>query len=181
MTKRFNNYIDKNIAYLKSDEFKEREDSITTKKLINKLIKINKLGILTIDSQIGVKTKIKDVSINERSYIVGFMLKNKSIELKKKFKLTDKIMIILPIISIDKLPIENDIPLTVEENLLTKDVTIITHMSIGIPKKQLIFELEQYGLDKSDITNVNMVLIFDPIWNRKADNKDGLFLFLESL
>jgi hypothetical protein len=181
MTKRFNNLIDKNIAYLKSEEFKIREDSFTTKYLLKNLIKINKLGILTIDSQIGVKTKIKDVIINERSYIIGFMLKDKSIELKKNFTLTDKIMMILPIISIDKLPIENDIPLTVEQNLLTKEITIITHMSIGIPKKQLIFELEQYGLDKLDINDINMVLIFDPVWNRKANNKNGLFSFIESL
>lgn len=181
MIKKFNNLIRKNISYLKSDEFMDREDSNATKYLIKNLIKINKLGILTIDSQVGVKTKYKNLIINERSYIIGFMLKEKSIELIKKFKLTDKIMMILPIINFDKLHIENNIPLTLEQNLLTKDIKIITHMSIGIPKKQLIFELEQYGLDKSDLNNIDMIFIFDPVWNRKANNKDGLFSFVESL
>ena len=176
----FSNIINNNIQYLLSDEFKNREDSKTNIDSVSKLVEINKKGILTIESQIGVKEKYKNYEIYERAYIIGFMMKKKANNLLKKLaiSMSDKVMIILPFNKFENLPAINDIPLTIEKNIKNSKSKIITHMSVGITKEQFNFEAKNIGFEKKDYENIVMVFIFDPIWNRFSLDKDGLLTII---
>jgi hypothetical protein len=48
------------IGYLKSSEFSSRGDTAGTVKHLDHLLEINRLGLLTITSQIGIQRKEKD-------------------------------------------------------------------------------------------------------------------------
>lgn len=80
---KFEEAIKHSIKYLKSSEFRDREDAETTIDSIDLITKINSLGFLTDNSQEGVIMKGYEpdskmyYEIKERAYISGFMNKEK--------------------------------------------------------------------------------------------------------
>ena len=185
---KFADAIKKSIAYLSSDEFKEREDADTTIASIPTLIKINKGGFLTDNSQEGLVLRGKNPEtkktyvIKERAYVSGFMphaVATKFVEQINTF--SDKVAFIIysnpsPAFEkafmggpVDKLP---KVTLTISSSGGTpfKEVTKIFTV---LPTKIVNFQKEAVHLNTSE--SVDYVQVFDPQYGRKASAPNGLY------
>jgi hypothetical protein len=168
---KFNDAIKHSVNYLKSKEFTEREDAITTIPTIDKLVELNKHGLLTYDSQVGKKDQYN----TERAYINGFMEREKAEQLMQYVMIhTDKIMYIVGSVS-DKKWMDNpifkrseSIPLTIS----TKTKEVETTMTTILPEEIVDFERKLVRITKN--SNIVPVFCFDPIWGRYTISKNGL-------
>lgn len=178
----FNKAKEKAIRMLSSDEFKERvlEEDASMLDHINNLIKINKKGFITTESQGGRKTtgkspEGKHYTIEERAFISGFMLEKKAEEFIKTMNTeTDKNAIFIPYCD-DKvyLPSDLDIPLTITKKSGEK-TEITTHTSSVLPKTIWEMYRKQAGIKKTE--KIVHVFCWDTKWNRNASKKNGLFI-----
>ncbi len=140
---------------------------------------INKLGFLTTNSQAGKQRRGKKsfhtgkpYTIHERAYMDGFLQESHAQEFILKMALnTDKVAMYVTSCKDPTIPRSLDIPLTITESGGKKDVT--THMSTVLPEAVMTMFRKQVHLNKSE--KVVYVFCWDPIWNRPAMSKDGLF------
>jgi hypothetical protein len=178
---KFREALKNSVKHLKSSEFRDRviEEDERMLSEIDILVEINKNGYLTNNSQSGRQLKgkhyqdKKSFTINERSYITGFMLKTKAESFLQHLHLqTDKIAFAIPVskceIDIDS---ELTIPLTITKHAGEERVT--THMTTVIPQDQMNFFLKESKLNKTE--PVVFLFCFDPEWNRYSSEKNGLF------
>lgn len=180
----FNKAKEKAVKMLSSDEFKERviDEDESMLDHINNLIKINKKGFITTESQGGKKStgktpEGKHYTIEERAFVSGFMLEKKAEEFIKTINTkTDKNAMFIPHCE-DKvyLPPGLDIPLTITNAEGTKtrnDIT--THTSSALPKTIWEMYRKQAGINKTE--KIVYVFCWDTKWNRNASKKNGLFI-----
>ena len=180
--------IKKSITYLSSDEFKGRDDAETTVASIPTLIKINKGGFLTDNSQEGLILKGKNPEtkksyvIKERAYVSGFMphaAAPKFVEHVNTF--SDKVAFIIysnpsPAFEkafmsgpVDELP---KVTLTISslgQTPFKEDTKTFT----SLPTKIVNFQKEAVHLNTSE--PVDYVQVFDPQYGRKASAPNGLY------
>lgn len=184
---KFSEAVKKAVNMLDSEDFAQRveEEDPTMKKQIPLLKEINKSGFLTFDSQAGRGSKglhyqtKEPYEIKERAYIMGFMLEERAVKFIKIMGLeTDKNVMYVPLCK-DSLyiPKELDIPLTI--SIQKKTVTVSTHMSAAMPKTTGEFLKKMVHLNKSE--KAFLVFCWDPLWNRLASGKKGLFTELASV
>jgi len=177
---KFDKALETSIKLLGSTEFKERanEEDPTMIKHFPILQQINRQGFLTTNSQAGRYHKGKHYQtgkpyeISERAYIDGFLHESKVEEFIKQMALkTDKIAVYIPSCSTLNIPSKYDVPLTVT----TTDgkTTVTTHMSLAIPTDVLDFFKKEAHINKSE--RVAYIFAWDPMWNRDASGKKGLF------
>jgi hypothetical protein len=164
-----------------SKDFLERiknEDASMLKQM-NILKEINKAGFITTESQAGRKQKgkhyldNKPYIIEERAYITGFMLEKDAIKFIKDIGIyTDKNAVYVPICDDNiKIPASLDIPLTITTKAGKTEVS--THTSLALPKQAGDFFRKEAKLNKDG--NIVYITCWDPIWNRLASGKKGLF------
>lgn len=178
---KFREALKESIKHLTSSEFrnrvKEEDERMLTE--INSLTEINKKGFLTNNSQSGRQEKgkhyidKKPLTINERAYLSGFMLKPKAVSFLRDIHLhTDKMAFAVPVAKCEiNIPTELDIPLTITKHAGKEEVT--THMSLAIPQEFMDFQLKESKLNKTE--PIVYIFCFDPEWNRYCSDKDGLF------
>ena len=144
------------IQYLNSPEFTNREDAFSTN--IPALIKINKSGMLTENSQEGIEKK----DIRERAYLTGF-LKNSKKFIEYINSHTDKVafqVLISPI----------QIPgIVVTYSGTRPETRLFTTAS----KADMVAIRKACHLNKDD--DAVFVAIFDPQYGRLATSKHGLY------
>ena len=168
---KFEDAIKHSVNYLKSKEFTEREDAQTTLPTINKLIEINKAGIITYDSQAGIKNRFN----TERAYIAGFMVRENAEKLMKYVMThTDIIFFIVASCNEDNW-MENpiykrsaSIPLTIANK--TGDVE--TTMTTIMPASIIDSERKQLKITKN--SSIVPIFCFDSKWARHTLSKYGL-------
>lgn len=163
-----------------SDEFKkdrEEEDSRMIK-FIPTFLEMNRLNFLTNDSQAGHFRKGisvfsgKPYTESERAYVIGFMPEKQAEAFILNMALhTDKNAIVVAACDNWDASRKLDVPLTITRSEGKMDVQ--THMSTTVPTSHFEFEKKLAKLNKSE--NVVMMFCWDPIWNRLASNKNGLF------
>ena len=166
---------------LSSKDFYERikEEDPNMVKFIPTFREINRLGFLTLNSQAGHQTKGrksyttgKPYKISERAYMDGFLKEDHAERFLKEIALTtDKIAIYISACKDPNIPSKFDIPLTITESDGKTEVN--THMSTAIPETVLAHFRKQVHLNKSE--KAVYIFCLDPIWNRPASRKDGLF------
>jgi hypothetical protein len=192
----FNKAKEKAVKMLSSDEFKDRviDEDESMLGHINNLIKINKKGFITTESQGGKKStgktqEGKHYTIQERAFVSGFMLEKKAEDFIKIINTeTDKNAMFIPHCE-DKvyLPSGLDIPLTItnvagtssrgyrRQSLLSGNKNeITTHTSNVLPKTIWEMYRKQAGINKTE--KIVYVFCWDTKWNRNASKKNGLFI-----
>ena len=163
------------VKKLRSPEFIKRitEEDATMIKHIPQLTVINKLGFITTESQAGRKTTGKDYVIQERAYIIGFMLENVAKQFIQYIAMnTDKVAFVVPKCAVDT-PTSLDIPLTVQSIGRDRIPRVHTHMSTSMPGEVQEMLRKEVKINASE--KIVMVFCFDPIWNRVVSGKKGLF------
>lgn len=171
---------------LKSAKFKKQisEESPENLPFLTEISKLNKRGLLTIDSQPGIKTSFLDdkgtkVRIHQRAYIIGFMKPEKAEKLNKAIAFEEIVMLFIHIDSskadIKFYPASHDIPVTITEKD-SDDYQVTTHISNAMPLSQFEFEMKNAHINKNE--KVVMVAFIDLKWNRSTDFSKGLLTTL---
>ncbi len=178
---KFKDAIDNSVKQFTSPTFiKEiKEEDVKMVKYLNILKKINENGYLTLESQSGIKRSGispldgKPYEINEKAYVIGFMLETDASEFIKNISLyTDKNAVFVTFCNDNVyLPKELDIPLTITKR--GKDISVTTHTTTVLPNRMKDFYLKQAHINKSE--KVVYILCWDNKWNRNASSKSGLF------
>ena len=173
---RFDDARKATVKYLESDEFKEREDAQDSQTDVPYLIDINRRGFLTQNSQPGNEARGKNpmtgksYHIEERAYVSGFMKTKQGIEFVRRFNaFSDKTCYINQVIDESCAPVNTDywLPLTKSNG------EVFTRSSLWIPTETFEFMKKQAKINKSE--SVVYIMCFDPVWNRKASGRNGLF------
>lgn len=164
-----------------SEEFltriKEEDDTMVQHLPLFK--KMNEKGFITTGSQAGSKTKGISVINNkpyvteERAFIEGFMPYKQAVLFLKNMNLhTDKNAVNVFISDNPNfLNSELDIPLTITtQNNKTK---VETHMPLYLPINTINLFKNEHKINQNE--DVLYVFCWDPIWNRNASEKNGLF------
>lgn len=189
------------VKYFDSDEFKDREDAKTTLPAIKVLQEINKAGFLTTNSQTGEDSSGFNPDtknyyrIKERSYLDGYMKKEKAIKFIDHINTyTDKIAYFVygnPDPAFEKLyfgPDKNavpSIPVTVSGTSKKSvgdidDLSAYTRLPTTLPQSTFDFYKSHAKINKSE--DVHWVSVIDSVYGRHALKKDGLFtVVLEAL
>jgi hypothetical protein len=138
------------------------------------LKEINFYGFITLESQSGQYKKSKNYVYNEKAYIFGFIEESRAEKFIKHFSInSDKNC--LMIYTVDNkfdIPAKFDIPLTIEKK--NNEIKVVTHMSTIIPKSLLDMYRKEIKINKSE--KIILIQCIDPIFNRDAKKKDGLFV-----
>ena len=178
---KFKDAIQKSVDMLSSPEFLQRvkEEDNTMLQHMKILKEINAKGFLTENSQGGHKSsgvsKLdgKRYEMNERAYLVGFMLESVATEFIKKCNIyTDKNVMFVPHCE-DNLyvPSSLDIPLTITKK--GKEIIVETHTSSALPVSVWNSFRKRSHIDKSE--KVVFLQCWDSKWNRNASSEKGLF------
>ncbi len=169
----------KTIQYLKSSEFREREDAKDTLKSLEKLIQIIRGGFITENSQEG--TNYKGVNketgqhyeIHERAYVSGFMKKKEGLEfLDRMNKNTDKIAFEIQGTPSDDYT-ESKIVVTMGRSGKEKEFKGHTFFRTALPQVTIDFVRKGVGISKSE--GVMFIACIDPVYGRAAGGRDGLY------
>lgn len=183
----------KMIEYLRSEDFKGREDAQDTIDSTHILEQIIKGGIITTQSQEGsISTGFNPDSklyyrIEERAFITGFMTLEKAhVCMNYINTYTDKVGFIIrsePSKEFDKEFFEGDtkalssIPVTVsgtsKTNTVIKKLYPFSTLQLVIPSSVVDSQKKQAHLNKSDSSV--FVTVLDPVYGRKATAKNGLY------
>jgi hypothetical protein len=201
--RKFKRALVKSEAFLLSDAFRAQtlSEDPTMLSTIPYLARINRYGFLTTNSQRGKtisKGNKEDFFIDERAYIMGFMLTSEAKKLIEWINTqTDKVAIHLPYFDDLNSPIEMPthlwMPLTIRRNKKTLQVKdVITHMSsamewsaleTSISDVDIGFQLTDF-IPKENFNRSNraspspiaFLFCFDIKWHRDAiKSKNGLF------
>jgi len=189
---KFSDAQKKMIEYLRSEEFKGREDAKDTIDSTHILQKIVKGGIITTQSQEGIiSTGFNPDSkryyrIEERAYIIGFMTLEKAhVFINYINTYTDKVGFIIrsePSKEFDKEFFEgtkpiSGIPVTVsgtsKTNAAIKTLYPFSTLQLVLPSREIDSIKKEAHLNKSDSSV--FITILDPVYGRKATNKAGLY------
>ena len=171
---KFKEAAERSVAFLKSEEFKERvlEEDASMLRQLPVLQRINASGFITLDSQAGKRIKGKNYKTGkpyeeiERAYLAGFMLEHVAIEFIKTMALkTDKNAAVLPACDA-YMPSSLDIPLTVVKR--AGETVVDTHFSPALPRSTMETFKKNVNLNKSE--KVVYVFCWDTVWGR-----EGLF------
>jgi hypothetical protein len=176
--------IENVVKYLQSEEFKNRGDTKDSIHSIPQLVKMNELGLLTTNSQPGIKQtgtdeKGKSWVIDQRSYVQGFMLVSDAQEFMEIFNTdleNDKICISTTVIDSNKHILGNGdkewkerFPLTLE------DGKPFTRSYFTIDKDYFETVGSEVKFASKNRYNVFvLILCIDPKWNRNANDESGL-------
>uniref|UniRef100_A0A6C0JJ36 Uncharacterized protein n=1 Tax=viral metagenome TaxID=1070528 RepID=A0A6C0JJ36_9ZZZZ len=164
-----------------TDEFlndiKEEDDTMLNH--LPLLKKMNEKGFITHNSQAGSKTKGISVINNkpylteERAFIEGFMSYKQAVLFLKNMNLyTDKNAVNVYISDNPKfLNSELDVPLTITTQ--NNETKVETHMPLYLPINTINLFKKEHKINRNE--DVLYVICWDPIWNRDASKKDGLF------
>ena len=183
----------KMIEYLRSEDFKAREDAKETVDSTHILEEIIKGGIITNQSQEGsINTGFNPDSklyyrIEERAFITGFMtFKKAHVCMNYINTYTDKVGFIIrsePSKEFEKEFFEGDtkalssIPVTVsgtsKTNTTIKALYPFTLLQTVLPSSIVDSEKKVAHLNKSDSSV--FITILDPVYGRKATTKAGLY------
>lgn len=182
------------VTYLKSEEFKKREDATTTQPGIKILEEINNSGYITTNSQIGTLTKgynpdtKKYYNIKERAYLEGFMKKQKALAFITYMNTnTDKVAYYLfanPDPLFEKLYFSDvkhvspriGVTISGDSKKSLSDIDsfeIYTSLSTVLPKSTFDFYKKITKINKTE--DVLWVSVYDPLYGRDAIGKNGLF------
>lgn len=156
---------------------KEEDDSML--KHLPILQDINAQGYITIESQAGRKTSGtsrldgKQYELNERAFVSGFMQEAKAVEFIRQMNTTtDKNAMFLTYCEDSiYLPSSLDIPVTITKKAGKTEIN--THMSSALPQSVWHSWRKQAHLNKTE--KIVCILCWDPLWNRKASGRNGLF------
>lgn len=192
---KFEEAIKHSIEYLKSSEFRDREDAQTTIKSLPILIKINSDGFLTDNSQEGMIIKGYNpdtktyYEIKERSYITGFLKKeqghalihwiNMNTEMTAFEVLNEPTDFFENLYMKDSIQYIPNIIVTasrsskVKEELSKVAFSKNTQLIVALPEIIMNNLKKQLKIDKSEKTIY--INIFDAKYGRRASSKDGLF------
>jgi len=155
-----------------TDEFLNdiKEEDDTMLKHLPLLKKMNEKGFITHNSQAGSKYIGKAGVTEERAFINGFMPYKQAVLFLKNMNLyTDKSAVNVYISDNPNfLNSELNIPLTIYNK--TK---VETHMPLYLPIITINLLKKQHKINRNE--DVLYVFCWDPIWNRDASQKDGLF------
>ncbi len=178
---KFSDAIKESIKHLNSSEFRDRviEEDERMLSEIDILVKINKKGFLTNNSQSGRQLKgkhyqdKKSYTIDERAYLSGFMLKTKAETfLNALRKSSDKVGFTVSVCECNlDIPSELYIPLTTSKH--AGEVKVTTHISPVISPELMASFIKESKLNKTE--SVVFIFCFDPEWNRYSSSKNGLF------
>lgn len=165
----------KMIQTLQSDSFAKRGDSDDTIVDIPTLVQIIKKGFITTDSQPGIEHKGfnqetgNPYHIKERAYVIGYMKRKRGIEFMNQFNLTSDKGCYITSIDGDEKNIHPAewIPLTISNN------KPVTRAALSMPMNIFDFYRKEAHIDKSE--DVVYIVCYDPVWNRRASSKHGLF------
>jgi hypothetical protein len=182
----FEKAIQHSVAYLQSNEFKNREDVHDSIDSIPSLVNMNRLGFLTVASQPGIATKGKNhqtgkqYAIKQRAYVNGFMKQKDAEEFVELFNTdlhNDKVCLVYTIVDDEKSIVSGAfqsrplrLPLTIDTG------KVVTRDDFTIPKTNVKNIAQEVGLLISDEDWDDLVLLtcFDSKWNRHALNHSGL-------
>jgi len=176
---KFNQAMEHAVAFLKSEEFKDRvlEEDATMLRQLPVLQRINQHGFITLDSQAGKRIKGKNYKTGmpyeeiERSYLAGFMLEHDAVEFIKTMALkTDKNAAVLSECDATHMPPTLDIPLTVVKR--SGETAVHTHFSTALPRSTFVAFKKHANLNKSE--RVVYVFCWDTVWGREGLFKDVL-------
>lgn len=165
---------------IRSEEFRKNREEEDPRmiKFIPTFLEMNRLNFLTHDSQGGHFRKGisalsgKPYTEFERAYVSGFLPEKQAEAFIRNMALhTDKNAIFIPTCDDPDIPRKLDIPLTIVKSEGKMEVQ--THMSTVIPVSHFDFMKKLAKLNKSE--KVVMILCWDPLWNRLASKRDGLF------
>jgi hypothetical protein len=158
-----------------TEEFLTRikEEDDTMLKHLPILKKMNEKGFITTGSQAGSKYIGHNFIIEERAFVEGFMPYKQGVNFLKNMNLyTDKNAVNVYISDNPNfLNSELDIPLTITTK--NNKTSIDTHMPLYLPIQQVNSFKKEHKINQDE--NVLFVFCWDPIWNRNAADKDGLF------
>ena len=162
---------------------KEEDESMI--KHLNVLKNINNHGYITIESQAGKQirgqSKIDGTPyiINERAYILGFMLESTAHQFIKNIALyTDKNAIFIPFCEDNiYIPKNLDIPLTTTEQ--NGKINVNTHASSALPYS--VWESYRKSLKINKTEKIVFIFCWDSKWNRNASTSSGLFNNIEKI
>jgi hypothetical protein len=143
------------------------------------LQEINAHGYLTIESQAGRKTSGKSrldgkhYELSERAFVSGFMQEAKAVEFIKHMNTTtDKNAMFLTSCEDSLyLPSSLDIPVTITKKEGKTEIN--THLSSALPQSVWDSWRKQIHLNKNE--KIVFILCWDPLWNRNASGRNGLF------
>jgi hypothetical protein len=147
-----------------------KEEDDTMLKHLPLFKKMNEKGFITTGSQAGSKYIGKTGISEERAFIEGFMPYKQAVLFLKNMNLyTDKSAVNVYISDNPNFLNSNlDIPLTIFNK--TK---VETHMPLYLPINTINLLKKEHKINRNE--NVLYVFCWDPIWNRDASQKDGLF------
>lgn len=185
---RFSTKQKKTIDFLKSDEFKKKEDAKSTIPSLKFIIKINEYGLITTGSQEGLinsgynKDSEMYYRIEERAYLEGIMKIDLAYKFIERFnEKYDKIAFIrhtdfskeyLKAVESNKEKIST-IPITIagsaEKKEDIKRLYYDSSVPICLPFSYLNKDIQEM------IKEVKEVIIIDPKYGRRADSKDGIY------
>ncbi len=178
---KFNDALKHSIKTLESHSFIEsrRTEDPDMVKYFPIITDINRHGFLTENSQAGHRSAGKSNEdgtpyvISERSFISGYMTREKAAEFIKRMSIeTDKVVLYVPTCSDSTyLPSALDIPITLQ----TKNgaTAVFTHQAPALPESQNTHIRTTVSLNKLD--QAVMVFCYDTHWNRNAIGAHGLF------
>ena len=169
---KFEQVKENRIKMFDTPEFIERikDEDERMLKYLNILKEINFYGFITLESQAGQTKKTKNYVYNEKAYIIGFIEESKAEKFIKHLSLnTDKVAFLIYVVDNSyNIPARFDLPLTTEND------KIVTHMSTIIPRSVFDMYRKEIKINKSE--KIVLIECLDPIFNRDAKKKDGLFV-----
>ena len=161
------------------------QESISTNKHMKELVptlkEINRLGLLTIESQPGKHVNYKhfltneDVEYSEKSFIAGFMQEEMAAKFIQYFNInTDKFAMAITIAGNEvDMSVKLDFPMRIIKNKFQCTTEVHKHMSTSVPIDW--FMVKRSHLFISPRENLVYLYCFDNKWNRLGNEKDGLF------
>jgi hypothetical protein len=161
------------------------QESISTNKHMKELIptlkEINRLGLLTIESQPGKHVNYKhfltneDVEYSEKAFIAGFMQEELATKFIQYFNInTDKFAMAITIAGNEvDMSVKLDFPMRIIKNKFQCTTEVHKHMSTSVPIDW--FMVKRSHLFISPRENLVYLYCFDNKWNRLGNAEDGLF------
>ena len=161
------------------------QESISTNKHMKELIptlkEINRLGLLTIESQPGKHVNYKhfltneDVEYSEKAFIAGFMQEELAEKFIQYFNInTDKFAMAITIAGNEvDMSVKLDFPMRIIKNKFQLTTEVHKHMSTSVPVDW--FMVKRSHLFISPRENLVYLYCFDNKWNRLGNAEDGLF------
>lgn len=169
-----------------------------SKKILPQLLKINEAGILTVDSQPGMKdpigrgeiyrkgkmTTVKKLEEHQRAYLECYMPARLCSRLAKKLALTELLVFRQKYIKTSEEEPEMNVPVTIikyrykGKNYQEVESAMPTDSWVG-PDMEFILENTLDSTRKTILSDLWLVRILDPVWGRESYLFDQILLVLK--